>query len=372
MTTKGLRWRIKTRKRNARKPPRPPQAAARDPLADHPMLPYMHEHLEWLAVHGYSADTVQSRRVAIRRFIVWCDERGLMKPADVSKQVVERYQRHLFYYRKPDGKPLTSGTQMGCLVPLKLWFRWLARENHILYNPASELDIPRDGKRLPRVVLSIPEVEAILAEADPSDPMGLRDRALLELLYSTGLRRTEAANLAIYDADFHRRLIAVREGKNKRDRVVPIGERALAWLDKYLLEGRPQLLTHEHEALFVTDYGEPCLPAFIAARMRKYMECAGINKPGATHLLRHACATHMLEGGADIRFLQAMLGHEKLETTAIYTHVAIDKLQAIHTATHPARLHRAQHEPGSAPAPEAQEALARVLDADEAEPDQTA
>ena len=370
MTTQGLRWRIKTRKRNARKPPRPPQPAARDPLADHPMLPYMNEHLQWLAVNGYSADTVQSKRIGIRRFMLWCDERGLMKPADISKQVLERYQRHLFYYRKEDGKPLTAGTQMGCLAPLKLWFKWLARENHILFNPASEIDLPRDGRRLPRVVLSIAEVESILAEAEAHDPMGLRDRALLELLYSTGLRRTEAANLAIFDADFNRRLIFVREGKNKRDRVVPIGERALAWLDKYLLEGRPKLLTADHAVLFVTDYGLPCLPAFIAARMRKYMECAGIDRPGATHLLRHACATHMLEGGADIRFLQAMLGHENLETTAIYTHVAIDKLQAIHTATHPARLHWAQ--PPAAPSPEAQEALAAVLDADEAETAQDA
>ena len=187
MTTKGLRWRIKTRKRNARKPPSPPQPQERDPLAGHPMLPYMHEHLEWLAVHGYSADTVQSRRTAIRRFITWCDERGLLKPADVSKQVIERYQRHLFYYRKEDGKPLTAGTQMGCLAPLKLWFKWLSKENHILFNPASELDLPRYGRRLPRVVLAVQEVEAILAEAAPGDPMGLRDRALLELLYSTGL-----------------------------------------------------------------------------------------------------------------------------------------------------------------------------------------
>ena len=96
----------------------------------------------------------------------------------------------------------------------------------------------------------------------------------------------------------------------------------------------------DHPALFLTDYGEPASPEFIAVRVRKCMEWAGIDRPGATHLLRHACATHMLEGGADVRFLQAMLGHENLETTAIYTHVAIDKLQAIHEACHPAKMHR--------------------------------
>jgi len=93
------------------------------------MLAWMNAHFEWMMVTGYSKDTVRARRVAIRRFIAWCDERGLNQPADITKQVLERYQRHLFYYRKPDGKPLTLGTQMGCLAPLKLWFSWLAREN---------------------------------------------------------------------------------------------------------------------------------------------------------------------------------------------------------------------------------------------------
>lgn len=184
------------------------------------------------------------------------------------------------------------------------------------------------------------EVETILMQADAGNPSGLRDRALLELLYSTGLRRTEAANLNIYDIDFTRRLVMVREGKGRRDRVVPVGERALAWIDKYLLQARPLLLAADTQALFINSYGEPAPPDFIAERVRLHKDNAGITKPGSAHLLRHACATHMLEGGADIRFLQAMLGHAKLETTEIYTHVAIDKLQAIHTATHPARLHR--------------------------------
>jgi integrase/recombinase XerD len=177
-------------------------------------------------------------------------------------------------------------------------------------------------------------------QAETNTPAGLRDRALLEMLYSTALRRMEAANLAVYDIDFTRRLVMVREGKGRRDRFVPIGARALAWLDKYLLEARSQLLAANHESLFVTDYGLPASPEFIAQRVRTYMDCAGVRQPGSTHLLRHACATHMLEGGADIRFLQAMLGHATIETTQIYTHVAIEKLQAIHEATHPARLHR--------------------------------
>jgi integrase/recombinase XerD len=355
---------LKTRKRAAVKP-QGPGKRAHDPLAHQPLLAYMELHFEAMLVKGYSPDTVRARRVAIRRFITWCDERGLQKPSDITKQVLERYQRHLFYYRKPDGTPITLGSQSGCLAPLKAWFKWLARENHILYNPASELELPRQGKHLPRVVLSVPEVERILAEADVNNAQGLRDRALLELIYSTALRRMEAAHLAVYDIDFDRRVVRVREGKGRRDRVTPIGARALAWLDKYVLEARPQLLVFDHETLFVNDYGEPVLPEFVAQRVKKYMDIAGIDKPGATHLLRHACATHMLEGGADIRFLQAMLGHAQLTTTEIYTHVSIEKLQAIHEATHPARLHREPKSIPGAPLTEAdREALMEILDDD--------
>jgi integrase/recombinase XerD len=361
MPRKGERFKLRRRKV---KRSRPQVARVPDPLAHHPLLAYMNTHLEWMQVIAYSARTVDSHRHAMRRFIAWCDERGLRAPADISRQVLERYQRHLFYYRKADSMPLSLGSQAGCLKPLKLWFKWLARENHILYNPASELDIPHEGKRLPRVILSIQEVEAILAEADVNLPAGLRDRALLELLYSTGLRRIEAAHLGIYDIDYSRRLVMVREGKGRRDRVVPVGERALAWLDKYVMEARPQLLAYEHTALFVDDYGEPPHPEFLAKRVKRYMDYAGIIKPGAAHLLRHACATHMLEGGADIRYIQAMLGHAKLDTTQVYTHVAIGKLQAIHAATHPARLQRQESATETAPAD--REELERLLAADEA------
>ncbi|MBT1536867.1 site-specific tyrosine recombinase XerC [Ralstonia solanacearum] len=320
--------------------PAGPAKRAVDPLAHLVLTRYMEAHFEALLVAGYSADTVRARRISLRRFIVWCEERGIAQPADVTKIVLERYQRHLFYYRKPNGAPLTLGSQHGALAPLKTWFKWLARENHILYNPASELDLPKLPKHLPRAILSVQEVEAILAEADPDTPYGLRDRAMLELLYSTGIRRMEVAGLALYDVDAMRRLVFVREGKGAKDRVVPIGERALAWLDRYLTEARPQLIVGQQQALFVTDYGEPVSPEFVASHVKRYMEFAGIQKPGATHLLRHAMATHMLEAGADVRVLQALLGHANLNTTEIYTHVSIEHLRAIHDATHPARLQR--------------------------------
>lgn len=327
--------RIKTRKPAPIKPAGPRRWAV-DPLASHPLTRYMHAHFEWMLIHAYSADTVRARRIALRRFITWCAERELDDPRAITAPILERYQRHLFTYRKADGTPLTLGSQHGALAPLKTWFKWLTREHHIASNPASELQLPKQPKRLPRTLLAVDDIEAILHEAEPATPAGLRDRAMLELLYATGLRRMELPALARYDVDLNRKLVFVREGKGRRDRVVPLGERAAAWLDKYLTDSRPQLLAAETEALFVTDYGEPITPSWLAEKVKRYMAFAGIDRPGATHLFRHACATHMLENGADIRYIQEMLGHANLATTEIYTHVAIDKLQRIHAATHPA------------------------------------
>ena len=313
------------------RPPDPPAALA--------LTRAMEAHFVALLVGGYSAETVRARRVALRRFIAWCDERGLAAPGEVTKTILERYQRHLFAHRKPDGTALATGTQFSCLSPLRTWFRWLAREGAIAANPAAELALPRLPKQLPRAVLGVAEAEAILQAADPATPEGLRDRALLELLYSTGLRRTEMAKLRRHEADGVRRVVFVREGKGRRDRVVPLAARASAWLDRYLAV-RPRLAGPDCEALFVTVGGQtpgrPLSPDQVATIVRRAKERAGVDKPGATHLLRHACATHMLEGGADVRHIQALLGHASLATTERYTHVAITRLQEVHARTHPA------------------------------------
>ena len=310
-------------------------------LDHHPLTGYVHAHFEWMLITGYSEDTIRARKVALKRFIAWCEERSLRDPKDLTKPMLERYQKSLFYYRKPDGRPISLGGQLQYLAPIKLFFKWLTRENHILTNPASELQLPRQPKHLPRHILSVQEIEAILAEANPKTPQTLRDRAMLETLYSTGLRRMELPGLTLYDVDLSRRIVMVREGKGRRDRVIPIGERAVAWVEKYLVESRPQLLVADVEALFVNDYGEPVSPEFLASKVKRYMLFAGLaHKTGSCHLFRHAMATHMLDNGADTRFIQAMLGHADLATTQIYTHVAIDKLREIHDATHPAKLTR--------------------------------
>ncbi len=300
------------------------------------LSPYLNAFLEWGETKGHSKDTLRRRKAALRRFIVWCDERDTQRPQDITRPILERYQRHLYHYRKPDGQPLTFGSQHVLLTPLKSFFKWLTRENHLLYNPASELQLPKKPKRLPRALLSVEEVIAILKQPDTGTAEGLRDRAMLELLYSSGLRRGEVATLDIYDIDVRRHTVMVRGGKGDKDRVVPIGERALTWVERYRLDARPALWTGaEEHALFLSNEGKRYRRGTLSAHIKRHIQDAGIDKVGSCHLFRHAMATHMLENGADIRFIQALLGHADLNTTQIYTHVAIDKLKAVHALTHP-------------------------------------
>jgi integrase/recombinase XerD len=160
---------------------------------------------------------------------------------------------------------------------------------------------------------------------------------MVETLYSTGMRRSELARLDMGDLNQEKHTLYVRKGKGRKDRVVPVGERALQWLARYLDDVRPRLeLAVSERALFLTSYGEAFNPDVISRMVTKFIKKAEIGRTGSCHLIRHTCATHMLEGGADIRFIQQLLGHEKLETTAIYTEVSIEQLKAVHARTHPA------------------------------------
>ena len=225
-----------------------------------------------------------------------------------------------------------------------MWFRWMARQRLILHNPASELELPKLGYRLPKHVLTVQEAELVIAQPDVTDTLGLRDRALLETLYSTGMRRLELANLKMYDLDTERGTVMVRQGKGKKDRVIPIGDRAAAWLDKYIRESRPRLAVEPDDGtLLVSNAGEPFHLDHLSDLVRGHVDAAlsrdgKPGKRGACHLFRHTMATLMLENGADIRFIQQMLGHARLDTTQIYTQVSIRQLKQIHSATHPAHF----------------------------------
>ena len=325
-----------------RKKPRPPAHVTTPPASAHNALhAYRRAFVEWSEVVGLSIHTATQRSRAVGVFIDWCDERALNRISDITRPILQRYQRHLYHYRKANGQALAYTSQATLLQALRAFFRWATVEGHLLYNPAADLTLPRLSRQLPKVILSIAQVESILAQPDTTTLMGLRNRAILETLYSTGIRRSELMQLTLFDVDPIRGTLMVRQGKGRKDRFIPIGQRACAWVDKYLVEVRPEIVAgHDDQTLFLDDFGQPMDVRFLGDLMRRHVEAGGITTPGACHVFRHAMATHMLENGADIRFIQAMLGHANLETTQIYTQVSMTKLKEIHTATHPARLER--------------------------------
>jgi integrase/recombinase XerD len=219
-------------------------------------------------------------------------------------------------------------------------FRFLVKHKHVPANPAADLELPRVARQLPRHALTIDEVERLMLVPDVTHPMGLRLRAILEFLYSTGVRRTELIRVDVADVDFGHGTVHVRDGKGGKDRFVPIGDRALLWVRKYLAEVRPLFVVDMSTTLFVANNGEPLSKPWLSQLVADAIDDADIGKKGSCHMLRHTMATLMLEGGADIRYIQAMLGHAHMSTTEIYTHVAIGMLKKVHERTHPAKLTR--------------------------------
>ncbi len=296
------------------------------------------EHfLDRLAALNRSAATIDTHRWALRQFSQWAAERQFHDPSALTRAHLEDYQLFLHRYRSPrTGEPLVINTQLARLGCVRRFFARLCRDGIIPANPAADLDLPRkQARKLPKT-LTPAEIERLLALPDLTSPFGLRDRAILELFYATGLRRSEMTGLDHGDYDPHARTLHVRKGKFGKARLLPVGERAAAWLDLFLRDVRPQFAHLPGEtALFLSGYGTRLTPAWIGNWVKQQMKRCGIDKPGACHLFRHSCATDMHRGGADIRYVQEMLGHERMETTQIYTHVHIDALQRIHTRCHP-------------------------------------
>jgi integrase/recombinase XerD len=297
----------------------------------------MDDHLEHMHVLNRTPDAIESRHFELNPFLAWAEERGLLHAEQITRTILESYQRSLWAYRKKDGRPLGITTQRARLGGVMNFFSWLCRRHVLEANPASEIELPRPEKRLPVAALSVAEVEAVLSQPDIADPLGIRDRAILELFYSTGIRRAELVRLEVSNLNRERLLLHIRQGKGRKDRVVPVGQRALRWIEKYLEDVRPLLTVGTAvQALFLTGYGEAFNADVLGRKVVQYIATAGIGRKGGPHLFRHTCATHLLEGGADIRYIQQLLGHEKLETTAIYTQVSIIQLQAVHARCHPA------------------------------------
>jgi integrase/recombinase XerD len=294
------------------------------------------EYLAWLRTHGSAETTVAGWAHHLADLVEFMGALEVTEPALVSFAALESYQRHLFHHKKADGAPLSFRTQAQRIIPVKAFFAWLAGRGRIALDPAVGLVLPKAEHRLPEATLSAEEAESVLAGPDVTTLLGVRDRAVLEVLYSTAVRRAELICLRIWDVDHARGTVFVRQGKGGRDRHVPIGARALLWVARYVDLVRPKLVAKETDRLFLSASGEPLCADWLSRTTRAYIAAGAPGKRGSCHLFRHSAATLMLEGGADIRYVSEMLGHAKLESTALYTRVSIAKLRAVHAATHPA------------------------------------
>lgn len=297
----------------------------------------LQEHLGYLQVRNFSDVTIRKRALYVRSFALWCLQRDLSRPAMITKPILESFQRSLYRARKENGQPLAWSSQHLQLKEVRAFFGWLAKQNHLPFSPAAEIELPRQPKTLPKAILTADEVEQVLSQPDVNTLLGLRDRAILEVFYSTGIRRAELCALRIDDIHVDRQCLFVNQGKGNKDRYVPIGMRALLWIARYVEQARDRLLLDAKErTLFVTNVGEPIHPDSLTEYARRYIRSAGVTKPGACHLFRHTMATLMHDNGAELSLIQLILGHAKTETTQIYARTSLKRLLEVHGHTHPA------------------------------------
>jgi len=298
------------------------------------------DYLTHSLASGRSPGTIAYRRVYLGQFLAWLKERGIEQAPAVTHRVLNNYLVHLkgrqTAYNRPRPSPLSVTTLAAEVSVVRSLFAWLAARRVLLFNPAEDLRLGRRGGHLPKTILTVVEMEALLA-APGKDALGLRNRAILETLYSTGLRRAELCGLDCYDLDTPSGTVMVRSGKGGRDRVVPIGAHALGALRRYLNESRPELVGRIKEpALFLAAITRRRLNVkTLNLIVRRHAEDAGLGKRVTPHVLRHTCATHLLQGGADLRHVQAILGHASIATTQIYTRVTVEDLVAVHRRHHP-------------------------------------
>jgi len=276
---------------------------------------------------GLSANTLTSYRRDLSSFAVYLAERGLALMT-VEKEAVGKHLQ----WRKEQG--LSERSTARFLSCIRGFYRYQVREKVLNEDPSVSVENPKLPRSLPKS-LTEADVEALLAAPNPEDPIGLRDRTMLEVLYACGLRVSELVSLTVPMVNLRQGVVRVM-GKGSKERLVPLGEEAVRWLDRYLVEGRPLLLKGQPNAiLFPSNRAQAMTRQTFWHRLKSWAKVAGIKVHLSPHTLRHAFATHLLNHGADLRVVQLLLGHSDLSTTQIYTHVARARLKALHEQHHP-------------------------------------
>ena len=291
------------------------------------------EFKQHLRAAGYAPATIDSYRKNLDQFSRCLAELGVTDMRKITHQTIIAYQQVVM------DQSIAMESKALKLRPVKRLFEHLVATHKLLINPAEGIVETCRRHRKIGPVLSRKEVKKLMDQPNLSFKAGIRDRAVMEVLYATAIRLNELLSLEVYHADFADKILYIRKGKGKKQRVVPLGKTAVKWLKEYLEKIRPHYTRKRprQRRLFLLNTGAAMTPGAIRQALRKYRKSAGIKKPVSPHTFRRTCATHMLTSGADIRYVQQLLGHRHLKTTQTYTKVIPVQIKQVHNQTHPGK-----------------------------------
>jgi integrase/recombinase XerD len=285
---------------------------------------------------GRSLHTIKGGKSVLKQLATFLATLGIDDVAQFDGAAITRYREELAWRPTSKGTPLSVRSQLEQLGHISAFSRYLVAQGWLLLDPSANMTRPRKPSRLPRDIMEPGEVDRVMAQPDTRTARGFRDRVILEVLYSSALRREEVANLFTTDVDVDAGYVFVREGKGGKDRVVPLGQNACDYVRAYLVGVRREWIGADRDPhLFLNRFGKGMTPNAVWRVVSVAAKKADLEKGVSTHTFRHSCATHMVRNGAPIRQLQEMLGHASLETTQLYARVTINDLHAMHKRFHP-------------------------------------
>lgn len=291
---------------------------------------------EYLRLLNRSERTLEAYSIDLRLFFEFLTDRGLTDVSDIGREDVNSYRLRLHDIRKKNGEPLAMRTQSNKLTAIFSFIRYLYQEQFILANPVRDMKLPKVPDSLPAELPTEEQVSELIETPDTSTSFGIRDRAILEILYSSALRNTELTNLGTDDVDLRRQEVRILCGKGQKGRVVPVGEPATVWIEAYLSKVRPRLVRDPNcESLFLNQWGRSLNRESLVKIVVTHARAVKMPMKVTPHILRHCCATHMLARGVGLRHLQQFLGHASSATTERYTRVEISDLREVFLRCHP-------------------------------------
>jgi len=300
---------------------------------------------EYLSSNNFSKRTVESYTLYIKQFLLFIEKYYQRTDSleKITKETVLDYQNYLANYKTKKGEPLANITQRLKLQALKKFFLYLSKRDLILRNPTIVITFPKEEQRLPRNILSEKEVFTLLENTKLRDPVSIRNRAIIEVFYATGMRTSELCNLKIQDLDLKEQIVTIVKGKGNKSRIVPLGQYGSYYISLYLEKARKYMLKGKRDDpgyLFLSLRGNPFNKSTINKSVIKSIRNkVKLNKQISCYTFRHSVATHLLKNKVDIMYITSLLGHASLRTTQRYLHVEISDLKKMHSLYHPREKH---------------------------------